>query len=152
MSLFKTLKNLLPGYGETSTLNKYFQDAYQLEYKNLELLKLLIPTIKYAFIADILTEIEKDQIQNCKQIEIEMASNQIEKPALLPRNEDDSATLYQTRYKLMNQLLENTKTLSSLYLHISHGDTIAKSEHALKLYHEKEKHLLLLQDVVIRLN
>lgn len=152
MSFLQTLKNMFPGYSEASTLNLYFQDCYQYEYKNLELLKLLIPTIKYSFIADILSEIEKDQIQQCKQIEIEMASNQIDKPVLLPKEEADAASLFQIRYRLINQLLENAKKLSSLYLHISYMDTIAQKEHARKLHHEKEKHITLLQDVAIRLN
>lgn len=152
MSFLQTLKNLLPNLSESSTLTQYFQQCYQLEYKNLELLNILIPTIKYDFLADILKDIQKGEQAHCKQIEVEMASNQIDKPALLPNEPERELTMFQIRYHLMNDLLENCKIMSSLYLRISYMDTIARKEYAYQLHLEKEKQVTLLQDVAIRLN
>lgn len=148
-----TLKSWLPGLLEKNRTEDYFRSAWQMEHENTDIYKLLIPIIKYNFLQDVTRELLKEQEADGLQLDIELASNQVDKPAYKPfKVEADLPSEYHLRTHLVNMLLENNKTLGAIYLHLSYSETIAQSIHYERLKTRKEQQISRIQDLILKLN
>ncbi|NUQ81448.1 MAG: hypothetical protein HUU10_07525 [Bacteroidetes bacterium] len=147
------IRQWLPPVSDDSRIRDYFQSAWQMEHQNLDLYPLLVPMIRYPFLVEKTTDLQSAQATNSRQIEIELASNQIDRPVRLPAVDLSSLpTDYHKRIFILNILLENNKSLAAIYLHLSYAETIALNTHYEKLKIDKENQIKLLQDICIRLN
>lgn len=147
------IRQWLPPVSDDSRIRDYFQSAWQMEHQNLDLYPLLVPMIRYPFLMEKTTDLQSAQATNSRQIEIELASNQIDRPVRLPAVDLSSLpTDYHKRIFILNILLENNKSLAAIYLHLSYAETIALNTHYEKLKIDKENQIKLLQDICIRLN
>lgn len=147
------IRQWLPPVSDDSRIRDYFRSAWQMEHQNLDLYPELMPMIRYPFLVEKTTDLQSAQATNCRQIEIELASNQIDRPERLPAVDLSSLpTDYHKRIFILNILLENNKSLAAIYLHLSYAETIALNTHYEKLKIEKENQIKLLQDISIRLN
>lgn len=117
------IRQWLPPVSDDSRIRDYFQSAWQMEHQNLDLYPLLVPMIRYPFLVEKTTDLQSAQATNSRQIEIELASNQIDRPVRLPAVDLSSLpTDYHKRIFILNILLENNKSLAAIYLHALFDD------------------------------
>lgn len=151
--IFLRIRSWLSGLSSRNRVNSYFLCAWQLEYENKALLARLMPLIRYPFLAAAVQDLADRQTTDCRQADLELASAQLNKPPVTePGGPEYGETDYHQRTWLINRLLENCKTLSSLYLHLSYSDTIAQPVHFQRLKSSKDLQIDRIQDLVLRLN
>jgi len=150
---FHRIRSWFSEVSSRNRVNSYFLCAWQLEYENKALLTRLMPLVRYPFLAAAVQDLTDRQTADCRQADLELASAQLNKPPMTePGGPDYGETDYHQRTWLINRLLENCKTLSSLYLHLSYSDTIAQPIHFQRLKTSKDLQIDLIQDLALRLN